>query len=151
MQDVQRPPHPMALENPATTVPARIPLPEPVCEPTVSCLPGLARQQLGVGRFPRIELPRPELLAGFVGGVEIVCGALVLVGLLTRLAAIPLIIIMLLAIVSTKVPILLGKGFWAMAHEARTDWSMLLGSIFLLFAWAGPWSLDAGLGRKSLR
>src|SRR5438034_1456568 len=54
---------------------------------------------------------------------------------------IPLIIIMLVAICTTKIPIFLNKGFWAMAHEARTDWSMLLGSIFLLIVGAGPWSV----------
>jgi uncharacterized membrane protein YphA (DoxX/SURF4 family) len=105
-------------------------------------------EQLGVGRFTKIGIPMPELVAPFVGGAEIVCGALVLLGLLTRLAVIPLIIDMLVAIASTKIPILMGKGFWAMAHEARTDWSMLLGSIFLLIVGAGPWSLDSRLGGK---
>ena len=84
-----------------------------------------------------IGLPAPELLANFVGVVEIVCGALILLGLLTRLAAIPLIIDMLVAIVTTKLQILLGHGFWglalrdlshygfwSMAHESRTDWAM---------------------------
>jgi len=66
-----------------------------------------------------------------------------LVGLLTRLSAIPLIIDMLVAIATTKVPILLKDGFWAMAHEARTDWSMLLGLIFLLIFGGGVWSLDS--------
>jgi len=102
--------------------------------------------ELGVGRFIKIGIPMPEIMAPFVGVVEIVCGAMVLVGLLTRVAAIPLIIDMCVAIASTKIPILIGKGFWAMAHEARTDYSMLLGSIFLLIAGAGPWSLDARLG-----
>jgi len=55
----------------------------------------------------------------------------------------PLITIMLVAIASTKLPILPASGFWKMAHEARTDWSMLLGSIFLLLVGAGPWSIDA--------
>lgn len=108
----------------------------------------LFSDQLGAGRFIKIGIPAPELLAPFVGAVEIVCGALVLIGLLTRLAAIPLIINMLVAIASTKIPILLGKGFWAIAHEARTDWSMLLGSTFLLIVGAGPWSLDSRLGGK---
>ena len=66
----------------------------------------------GVGRFTKIGIPAPEVMAPFVGVVEIVCGALILIGLLTRLAAIPLIIDMLVAILSTKIPILLGHGFW---------------------------------------
>ena len=105
--------------------------------------------QLGAGRFTKIGIPSPDLLGPFVGSIEIVCGVLVLLGLLTRLAAVPLITIMLVAIASTKIPILLEQGFWAMAHEARTDFSMLLGSIFLLIAGAGPASLDAIIARRS--
>jgi uncharacterized membrane protein YphA (DoxX/SURF4 family) len=101
--------------------------------------------ELGVGRFLEIGLPAPGLLAPFVGVVEIGCGALVLVGLATRLAAVPLIIDMLVAIASTKIPILLQRGSWAAAHEARTDLAMLLGAAFLLLAGAGPLSLDAKL------
>jgi len=115
----------------------------------------------GIGRFAKIGIPNPELTAPFVGVVEIVCGALILLGLLTRLAAVPLIINMLVAIVSTKIPILLGYefwgfslrkvsyyGFWGMAHEARTDFAMLLGSIFLLIVGAGKLSVDARLARQ---
>ena len=100
---------------------------------------------LGVGRFVKIGMPFPQVTAPFVGVIEIVCGTLILLGLLTRLAAIPLIIDMLVAISSTKIPILLKSGFWAMAHESRTDFSMLLGSIFLLITGAGLWSIDARL------
>ena len=100
---------------------------------------------LGVGRFVKIGIPAPTLMAPFVGVVEIVCGVLLLGGLMTRLAAIPLIIDMLVAIATTKVPMLLKSGFWAMAHEARTDYCMLLGSVFLLLVGAGPLSADARL------
>jgi uncharacterized membrane protein YphA (DoxX/SURF4 family) len=116
----------------------------------------------GVGRFAKIGIPSPEVMAPLVGVVEIVCGALILLGLLTRLAAIPLIIDMLVAILSTKIPILLGHGFWGfslrnlpyygfwgMAHEARTDFAMLLGSIFLLIVGAGGRSIDARLATDS--
>jgi putative oxidoreductase len=105
--------------------------------------------ELGVGRFTRIGLPSPELLAPLVGTFEVTCGLLVLLGLITRLAAVPLIAVMLVAIASTKVPMLMSKGFWTMAHEARTDWSMLLGSVFLLVVGAGAWSLDAVISRKA--
>src|SRR4051812_25081863 len=98
--------------------------------------------EIGAGRFAKIGLPAPEFLGPFVGTFEIICGILVLIGLLTRIAAIPLIIIMLVAISSTKIPILLDKGFWSMAHEARTDFAMLLSSIFLLIQGAGRYSLD---------
>jgi uncharacterized membrane protein YphA (DoxX/SURF4 family) len=99
--------------------------------------------QVGAGRFEKIGIPSPQVLAPLVGCFEVGCGALVLAGLLTRLAAIPLIVIMLTAIATTKIPILLEQGFWKMAHEARTDWSMLLGSLFLLVVGGGTWSIDA--------
>jgi putative oxidoreductase len=115
---------------------------------------------LGAGRFANIGIPYPGVIGPFVGVVEIVCGTLIILGLLTRLAAIPLIIIMIVAIVSTKVPILLGHdfwifhvpklpryGFWSMMHEARADFDMLLGSLYLLIVGAGAWSLDAVLAR----
>lgn len=108
----------------------------------------LFADQLGAGRFTRIGLPAPELLAPLVGCVEVVCGVLVLAGCLTRLAVVPLLTIMAVAIVSTKVPILLDRGFWTMAHEARTDWSMALASVFLLIEGAGPWSVDRWLRRR---
>jgi uncharacterized membrane protein YphA (DoxX/SURF4 family) len=98
---------------------------------------------LGIGRFANIGIPAPEFMAPFVGVCEITCGALFLLGLLTRFAAVTMIIDMLVAISTTKVPILLDDGFWKMAHEARTDWSMLLASIFLLIVGAGAWSVDA--------
>ena len=104
---------------------------------------------LGVGRFTQIGIPAPAVSAPFVGVVEIVCGALVLVGLATRLAAIPLLIDMVVAICTTKVPLLLSRGAWAMAHEARTDWAMLLGALFLVLVGAGPWSLDARVAKRA--
>jgi putative oxidoreductase len=105
---------------------------------------------LGAGRFAKIGIPAPEVMGPFVGVVEIVCGLLLVAGLLTRLAAMPLVIDMIVAIATTKIPMLLGGGFWAMAHEARTDWCMLLGCVFLFIVGSGPLSLDARIGgRKS--
>jgi len=105
---------------------------------------------LGAGRFAKIGIPAPEVMGPFVGVVEIVCGLLLVVGLLTRLAAVPLVIDMIVAIATTKIPMLLKSGFWAMAHEARTDWCMLLGCVFLFIVGSGPLSLDARIGgRKS--
>ena len=104
--------------------------------------------EVGAGRFQKIGFPNPELVAAFVGTFEIVCGSLVLVGFFTRLAVIPLLIIMQTAIATTQLPILMAKGFWTMAHDSRTDYSMLLGSLFLLIVGAGRWSLD---GRSTTR
>lgn len=102
----------------------------------------LFSESLGAGRFEKIGLPAPEFLGSFVGCFEIVCGTLILLGLLTRLASIPLLLIMIVAIAATKTKILTDKGFWPMLHESRTDWAMFLGLLFLLFKGAGFWSLD---------
>lgn len=102
-------------------------------------------EDLGSGRFEKIGIPFHQFFGSFVGTFEIVCGMLILVGLLTRLASIPLIIIMMVAIATTKADILAQKGFWEMLHASRTDWAMLLGSIFLLIKGSGSWSLDKRL------
>ena len=99
-------------------------------------------ETLGAGRFAKIGLPSPEFLGSFVGTFEMLCGALVLLGLFTRFASIPLIIIMLVAIATTKAEVLVNEGFWEMLHGSRTDWAMLLGSIFLLIKGGGLWSID---------
>lgn len=117
---------------------------------------------LGAGRFAKIGIPLPTIMGPFVGGIELVCGLLVLTGFLTRPAALLLLIDILVAIVSTKLPILLGHGFWgfanpsvagfwSMTHEARTDLCMLLGSWYLLIVGAGALSVDGLLtgGRGS--
>jgi|SRR5208283_5209139 len=103
--------------------------------------------QLGVGRFEKVGIPSPHFMAPFVGTVEIVCGTLLLIGLLTRLATIPLLIDISVAIATTKVPMIAKSGMWAMLHEARVDFSMLLGLLFLLITGAGALSLDTRRSR----
>lgn len=111
---------------------------------------------LGAGRFLKIGIPYPDIMGPFVGWVEIICGALLLLGLFTRFAAIPLIITMIVAFISTKIPIWIGAdwwifhvrelktyGFWSFMHESRTDWAMLTGAVYLLLAGGGKWSLDS--------
>ena len=102
---------------------------------------------LGVGRFEKIGIPVPNFSAPFVGLVEIVCGLLLIIGLLTRLASIPLVINISVAIATTKIPMLVKSGFWNMMHEARTDFCMLLGLIFLLIVGGGAMSVDLRLGK----
>jgi len=98
---------------------------------------------LGVGRFVKIGIPHPAVMAPLVGAVEIVCGAAVILGLWTRLASIPLLAVIVTAIVTTKIPELhaAGQGFWFMLHDARTDFSMLLGLFFLLIVGGGGLAL----------
>src|SRR5690606_5200008 len=99
----------------------------------------------GAGRCDQTGLPSPQFLGSFVGFFEILCGVLILVGLLTRLASIPLIIIMLVAFATTKAEVLANQGFWELLHGSRTDWAMLLGSLFLLIKGGGHWSIDKAL------
>lgn len=115
----------------------------------------------GPGRFESMGWPAPELVGYLVGGAEIVAGALLLIGLYARGAAFVTASIMTVAIITTKIPIWMGEGFgpfvvrdldvygfWSMAHAMRTDWAMLLGSIFLIIVGAGPWSVDASRTRR---
>ena len=76
------------------------------------------------------------------------CGTLLLVGLLTRLAAIPLLIDICVALYSTKIVTFAKIGLWSTLHEARTDVSMLLGLVFLLLVGGGSLALDARIGRR---
>jgi putative oxidoreductase len=68
---------------------------------------------------------------------------LLIVGLLTRLSALLLLIDISVGILTTKVPILMHKGFWLAEAEARADYSMFMSSLFLLIVGAGAISLDA--------
>src|SRR5271163_3536434 len=117
----------------------------------------------GAGRFAKLGIPAPAFLANFVGVVEIAAGLLLVVGLATRLAAIPLVIDMLVAIGTSKLPLLFGPGpepvaaapkvgLWAFAYQSRLDFTVLLSCLFLFAVGAGAWSLDAWLtasARKS--
>ena len=96
----------------------------------------------GVGRFIKIGFSNPSFWAYFTGSFEIVCGILVLLGLLIRIAAIPLLIIMIVAFITTKVQILTDKGFWSFAHEYRTDFAMTMLLIYLLIYGGGNYSID---------
>jgi uncharacterized membrane protein YphA (DoxX/SURF4 family) len=98
---------------------------------------------LGVARFAKIGIPHPGFSAPFVGGVEIIFGVLVLLGLYTAWACIPLLAVICTAIATTKIPFFIQHGAWAALHESRTDFSMLLGLIAILFLGPGLLSLDA--------
>lgn len=99
-------------------------------------------ETVGAGRFEKIGFADPAFWVHFTGSFEMICGLLLLVGLFTRLAAIPLLIVMCVAFFKTKIPILIDKGFWAMAHEYRTDFAMTLLLMFLLYFGGGKFSFD---------
>jgi uncharacterized membrane protein YphA (DoxX/SURF4 family) len=116
---------------------------------------------LGAGRFMKLGFPWPLATATLVGGLEIVGGVLLIAGLFTRLLAIPFIVEMLVAFLSTKISLYLGtsplapppspprSGFWAVLHESRSEYAQLLTAAFLMLAGPGKWSLDAWLGRRA--
>lgn len=104
--------------------------------------------KMGVIRFARIGFSHPYVTAHFVGTFEIVCGFFVLMGLWTRAAAVPLLIVISTAIATTKIPELfrLNQGFWFAVSDARTDFAMLCSLLFLIIMGGGSWSLDARHG-----
>lgn len=108
---------------------------------------------MGVLRFTKIGFPYPDFTAHFVGTCEIVCGVLILIGLFTRIACIPLLIIILTAIATTKIPELWrpNQGFWFMISDARTDFAMTMSLLFLIIVGAGSWSLDTAFSFVSPR
>ena len=115
----------------------------------------------GVGRFTKLGFPFPQATSTFDGVLEIVGGILLMTGLLTRLISVPFIIEMVVAMLSTKIPLYLGTsplplppvppqiGFWAVLHEIRSEYAQLLTTVFLLIAGPGRWSFDALLARRS--
>src|SRR5215468_8481823 len=114
----------------------------------------------GVGRFTKLGMPFPHFTAAFIGYLEIVGGALLLTGLMTRLIAIPFVAEMIVAMLSTKISLYLGTsplplppsppqiGLWAVLHEIRSEYAQILTVLFLLINGPGKWSLDAVLLRR---
>jgi uncharacterized membrane protein YphA (DoxX/SURF4 family) len=72
------------------------------------------------------------------------------VGLLSSPAAVPLLVDIVVAIATTKIPMLLKQGFWATMHEGRTDFRMLLGLVAILLFGSGHYSLDYRRGRAKM-
>ena len=113
----------------------------------------------GVGRFTKLGMPFPVFTADFVGGLEIVGGVLIMAGFLTRLLAIPFVIEMIVAMLSTKISLYLGTsplplppappkvGVWAVLHEFRSEYAQIMVVLYLLINGPGRWSLDAVLAR----
>jgi putative oxidoreductase len=99
-------------------------------------------ETLGSGRFEKLGIHPATFWAPFTGAFEIVCGLLIAIGLVTRLAVVPLLVIMAVAFVTTKWPEMMEKGFWAMAHDGRTDFVMTLLLVFLFIYRSGKPSVD---------
>jgi len=115
----------------------------------------------GIGRFTKLGMPMPDVLAPAIAYLEIGGGLLLLLGLTTRWIAVPFVIEMVVAILSTKIGLFLGTsplplppappkvGIWAVLHEIRSDWAQILTCGYLLWAGPGPWSVDALLRRRA--
>jgi uncharacterized membrane protein YphA (DoxX/SURF4 family) len=99
-------------------------------------------QWLGPGRFAEIGFSHSFFWAYFTGAFEITCGFMVLAGFWTRIASVPLLVIMFVAFVTTKIPLLIEKGFWTFAHEYTTDFSLTLLLTVLIIYGGGRWSAD---------
>jgi len=99
-------------------------------------------ETLGTGRFTKIGFSNPDFWAYFTGTFEIICGIMILIGFLSRFVSVPLIIIMITAFITTKIPILMAHGFWSFAHEYRTDFCMTMLLAFILYYGGGGFSVD---------
>jgi putative oxidoreductase len=97
---------------------------------------------LGTGRFQHIGFSHPEFWASFTGVFEIICSLLIILGLLSRLSSFPLLIVMITAFITTKLPILEMHGFWSFMHEHRTDFCMTMLLLFILYYGGGSLSID---------
>ena len=102
-------------------------------------------QILGPGRFQDIGFTHAYFWAFFTGAFEIFCGILILFGLLTRIASIPLLIIMITALLTTKLPLLNTKGLWTFLHEYNTDFALTMLLILLIIYGSGKWSVDLNI------
>lgn len=97
---------------------------------------------LGPVYFEEIGFINAMFWSYFTGAFEILGGILILFGLLTRLASIPLLIIMITAFITTKLPLLATKGLWTFAHDYDADFSLTLLLILLIIYGGGKWSVD---------
>jgi putative oxidoreductase len=114
----------------------------------------------GVGRFTKLGIPFPVFSAHAIATFEIVGGALLMLGLFTRLVSTTFILEMIVAILTTKISLFLGTsplplppsppqvGFWAVLHEIRSDYAQLLTCVFYCAAGPGVLSLDRVLFQK---
>ncbi|MEI1279330.1 DoxX family protein [Leptospira venezuelensis] len=116
----------------------------------------------GIGRFTKLGFSHPEMTASFIGGLEILGGAMLILGILTKPLSFVFIIQMLVAMYLTKLPLLFETspllppqappifGFWAVLHEIRSEYSQALGCLFLYLSGPGRFSLDSILMKRRL-
>ena len=104
-------------------------------------------ESMGSGRFEEMGLPFPQFLGPWVGFWEIAGGIMVLAGILTRAGAIPLIITMIVAILTTKVPQFQESVVQGL-HASRLDFALLMTSLYLLIVGGGRYGFDRLIREK---
>jgi putative oxidoreductase len=98
------------------------------------------------GAFTRMGVPMPELTAPLVGLVELVGGAALMIGFVTRLVALPLAFNMLMAIVLVK----LGGGFFSPAG-IELELLLLVGALAMAIGGPGAFSIDRAIAEMRSR
>ncbi len=116
---------------------------------------------LGVGRFTKLGIPFPDTTAVLIGILEIVGGLGLITGFLTRIFSALFVIEMVVAILSTKIPMALGRyplalapsppqaGLGLILHEVRSEYAQLMTSLFLFVVGPGRLSFDAMIAGRS--
>jgi putative oxidoreductase len=94
--------------------------------------------------FTKLGLPMPALQARFASGTEFVCGGLLLLGLATRFAAVPLVVVMAVAIRTALWDQVDGVG----SLVGLTEFAYVALLLWLATDGSGPLSLDWLLGRR---
>jgi putative oxidoreductase len=94
--------------------------------------------------FAGLNIPAPEIQARLAAFSELGCGALLVVGLLTRLASIPLIVIMIVAILTAKLDDIHSFNDFV----GSSEYLFILLLIYLVITGPGPLSLDKVLKKK---
>lgn len=97
---------------------------------------------LGPGLFKELGFSNAFFWAYFTGSFEILCGSLVIAGFVTRIACLPLLVIMATAFFTTKLPTLATRGLWSFLHLNSLDFVIDVLLILILLAGAGKWSID---------
>jgi len=97
--------------------------------------------------FTQLHIPAPSFNAALVATSELVCGAFLLVGLFARLAAIPLIATMCVALATAKSGDI--EGIRDLLGQQEFDYVVLL--IWIVICGAGTLSADHALGRQLSR
>lgn len=97
--------------------------------------------------FRSLGIPAPEIQAPFAAGVELVCGGLLLLGLFSRLASVPLVVVMVVAIATARREELTSMG----ALFGFIEFLYIVLLLYIAIEGPGALSLDALQARRRRR